>query len=43
MIIIHLVTAYMECVIYDGGVNIYHLDATTVRMSVNQKRGLCKF
>lgn len=24
--------AYMECVIYDGGVNLYHLDTTTVRM-----------
>ena len=29
--------AYMECVIYDGGVNIYHLDATTVRMSKTNK------
>jgi len=29
--------AYMECVIYDGGVNIYHLDATTVRMSKSKK------
>ena len=29
--------AYMECVIYDGGVNIYHLDATTVRMSKTKK------
>ena len=27
----------MECVIYDGGVNIYHLDATTVRMSKSKK------
>ena len=29
--------AYMECVIYDGGVNLYHLDATTVRMSKTKK------
>lgn len=29
--------AYMECVMYDGGVNIYHLDATTVRMSKSKK------
>jgi hypothetical protein len=29
--------AYMECVLYDGGVNIYHLDATTVRMSKSKK------
>ena len=29
--------AYMECVMYDGGVNIYHLDATTVRMSKTKK------
>ena len=29
--------AYMECVIYDGGVNMYHLDATTVRMSKSKK------
>ena len=27
----------MECVIYDGGVNLYHLDATTVRMSKSKK------
>ena len=29
--------AYMECVKYDGGVNIYHIDATTVRMSKSKK------
>ena len=29
--------AYMECVKYDGGVNLYHLDATTVRMSKSKK------
>ena len=29
--------AYMECVKYDGGVNIYHLDATTVRMAKSKK------
>jgi hypothetical protein len=29
--------AYMECVIYEGGVNIYHLDATKVRMSKTKK------
>jgi len=29
--------AYMECVLYDGGVNMYHLDATTVRMSKSKK------
>jgi len=29
--------SYMECVIYDGGVNLYHLDATTVRVSKNKK------
>ena len=29
--------AYMECVRYDGGINIYHLDATTVRMSKSKK------
>ena len=29
--------AYMECVIYDGGVNMYHLDATTVRMAKSKK------
>ena len=29
--------AYMECVKYDGGINIYHLDATTVRMSKSKK------
>jgi hypothetical protein len=28
--------AYMECVLYDGGVNIYHLDTTTVRISKNK-------
>ncbi len=25
--------AYLEGVLYDGGLNLYHLDATTVRMS----------
>ena len=29
--------AYLECVIYDGGVNMYHLDATTVRMAKNKR------
>ena len=29
--------AYMECVKYEGGVNIYHLDATTVRMGKSKK------
>jgi capsid portal protein len=29
--------AYMEGVLYDGGVNLYHLDATTVRMSKTKK------
>ncbi len=29
--------AYLEGVLYDGGVNLYHLDATTVRMSKNKK------
>ena len=29
--------AYMECVIYDGGINLYHLDATKVRMSKTNK------
>ena len=29
--------AYMECVKYDGGINIYHLDATTVRMAKSKK------
>ena len=29
--------AYLEGVIYDGGVNLYHLDATTVRMSKTNK------
>tara|TARA_R110000787_G_scaffold141030_1_gene254537 strand:+ start:4174 stop:5493 length:1320 start_codon:yes stop_codon:yes gene_type:complete len=28
--------AYLEGVIYDGGVNLYHLDATTVRMAKNK-------
>ena len=29
--------AYLEGVIYDGGMNLYHVDATTVRMSKNKK------
>ena len=29
--------AYMECVIYDGGINLYRLDATKVRMSKTNK------
>jgi len=29
--------AYMECVRYEGGVNIYHIDATTVRMGKSKK------
>jgi len=29
--------AYLEGVLYDGGVNLYHVDATTVRMSKNKK------
>ena len=29
--------SYMECVIYDGGINLYHLDATKVRMSKTNK------
>ena len=29
--------AYMECVKYDGGINIYHIDATTVRMAKSKK------
>ena len=29
--------AYLEGVLYDGGVNLYHLDATTVRVSKNKK------
>jgi len=29
--------AYLECVVYDGGINLYHLDATTVRMSKTNK------
>ena len=29
--------AYLEGVIYDGGVNLYHLDSTTVRMAKNKK------
>ena len=29
--------AYMECVKYDGGVNIYHIDATTVRVAKSKK------
>jgi hypothetical protein len=29
--------AYLEGVLYEGGVNLYHIDATTVRMSKNKK------
>tara|TARA_R110002033_G_scaffold44567_1_gene87399 strand:+ start:972 stop:2300 length:1329 start_codon:yes stop_codon:yes gene_type:complete len=29
--------AYLEGVIYDGGLNLYHIDATTVRMSKDKK------
>lgn len=29
--------AYVEGVLYDGGINLYHLDATTVRLSKNRK------
>ncbi len=29
--------AYLEGVLYNGGVNLYHIDATTVRMSKNKK------
>ena len=29
--------AYLEGVIYDGGLNLYHVDATTVRMSKNKR------
>jgi hypothetical protein len=29
--------AYMECVMYDGGINLYHLDATKVRISKTNK------
>ena len=29
--------AYLEIVLYDGGVNMYHLDSTTVRMAKNKK------
>ena len=29
--------AYLEGVLYDGGLNLYHIDATTVRMSKNKK------
>jgi len=29
--------AYLECVLYDGGVNMYHIDATTVRMAKNKR------
>ena len=29
--------AYLEGVLYDGGMNLYHVDATTVRMSKNKK------
>jgi len=32
--------AYLEGVIYDGGVNLYHIDATTVRMAKNKKSAL---
>ena len=29
--------AYLEGVLYDGGMNLYHIDATTVRMSKNKR------
>ena len=29
--------AYLEGVLYDGGLNLYHVDATTVRMAKNKK------
>ena len=29
--------SYLEGVLYDGGINLYHIDATTVRMSKNKK------
>ena len=29
--------AYLEGVLYDGGLNLYHIDATTVRMSKSKK------
>ena len=29
--------AYLEGVLYDGGLNLYHIDATTVRMSKDKK------
>jgi hypothetical protein len=29
--------AYIEGVLYDGGLNLYHIDATTVRMSKSKK------
>ncbi len=29
--------AYLEAVVYDGGVNMYHIDSTTVRMAKNKK------
>ena len=29
--------SYLEGVLYDGGMNLYHVDATTVRMSKNKK------
>ena len=29
--------AYLEGVLYDGGVNLYHLDSTTVRLSKNKR------
>ena len=29
--------SYLEGVLYDGGMNLYHIDATTVRMSKNKK------
>ena len=29
--------AYLEGVVYDGGMNLYHIDATTVRMSKNKR------
>ena len=29
--------AYLEGVLYEGGINLYHIDATTVRMSKTKK------
>ena len=37
MITTHLEMLTLEGVLYDGGLNLYHIDATTVRMSKNKK------